>query len=1470
MIKKILSFFRYISVNKKAIDAIKKDEKIIKNLDKDKKSYIKKIEEIDERIIRIQNSTRTTIPALGAIHDRLRMRWGWYYNWHTRKISDVVHVVALAIYIACLCVGAYLFLRGDFVVADSQKVDPLNKTLVAKDDSGVLLASEGEEEVIEKRTENFKTFDKGNGEYRISGGIGKIHYKSDPYNESELFKEINLYLKNNKNKKGGDCDYYLDQNGYQIKIWNKENVGGEDVYYVAQFERAGQNIKMSPVALAWENEEGEYQEISKPKSDISPVIDNERHVVTWENAFGDGLHFSYNISPDKFFKTVRVDSKESLPPATINDKGLKLTIVMSVAWSDVEAENGFAKENKNKKIDHEYKKDEPKNQSVEDPAEFAFEDSQDRDLWWMQQPVGWDSSEQVQFFNMDWSLERLGDSNFMKLSADSEVVYGQDKTYPIYLDTAISEEQVGSSYDDSNASDDMDWFYDMDFLYLGTEGYYYNFTTWTKFSSIPIPNASTITDASLSFKSYSTRSTSGVDLEISGFDADSAVSPEDGLQLRDYVDSEYSETEATVFWDDVASWSANTWYDSPSIGSVVQEIVDRPGWIEDNDMGFMTNYNGSTDYRDAYAYDYAGNTSGPKFNATYTEASSGISVSGTCKQYDQSANCADSQTVKVAVNGTIQAQTGTISSGGWSITGVTEPTSGDVVTVFVDGVDDDKEAVAVTKWDGSGDISGINLYERHLSIGSDDNQTITNANLGQYDNSVSSDEDIFVEVDSNNDLTIPASSTSTYSDQEIIIKASNTYRPDSSSSGNITAPNLEIPSSATLTADANTITLTDDSTPFTKAGTFNYDTSTFKYTAEGATNITATTYYNLETKPSGESTGSSSWAVSGAGSTDFNGTYIENGTYNTLPAYSLDSTHWLIFEPSGMLEDRWILSNQKGSGTEYYYCYTTDLPGSSWGTTSGTAPAPTVSAGSSPYTYTLASGTINVEGGYVNGDGTNGVILNADTNDPTLNINGSFTNSAGATFTASASGSFSVASNFTNNSSATFTHSSGTITFDGQGEQSITVNSDPLNNLTVTNASASGVVFTDSLTVAGTFTNVTAGSKLTFDALSTYAFANININGQAVGTKITMVSNDPTNPDLPSRQWYFNVSQSSPSVSYVNVTDSDANGGNAITPISSTDGGNNENWLFNISPTEDSLTFINPYGGVGNVAVSDNTTEWTFRALVSDEDGPTDIDYVLLRFANNSDNSSPFDALKFKWTESSDTFSEEADVLDAASIVSTSDNSNSSDNQWTLDFKIKFNSNFLLLDNNYAIELYVIDEGSAEDMESYADIYQVKNLYLTLGLDSPSVDFSNLLPGATATDTTVVTVTTNYHNGYTLSASDDVAGDGSAMLHSDALTRILDYAGTISIPTIWDGTGLGICVYAATDKDAKWGTGSTETSTLNKYAGVPQNATQINAKTGSPTDSDQTSIGYKIVAPNTQKTGDYSGNLTFTATGALN
>lgn len=155
-----------------------------------------------------------------------------------------------------------------------------------------------------------------------------------------------------------------------------------------------------------------------------------------------------------------------------------------------------------------------------------------------------------------------------------------------------------------------------------------------------------------------------------------------------------------------------------------------------------------------------------------------------------------------------------------------------------------------------------------------------------------------------------------------------------------------------------------------------------------------------------------------------------------------------------------------------------------------------------------------------------------------------------------------------------------------------------------------------------------------------------------------------------------------------------------------------------------------------------------------------------------------------------------------------------------------------------------------------------------------TIPFSNLTPGTPICSTTssIASVATNAANGYTLGVHDSVAAANSALLHTDTATRIPDMTnGTITTPVVWGANyGLGVGLWAAdTNKEAKWGTGTTVCDANNKYAAIPTTATTAHTVTGTVSGTDTSSWSWKIDVQNTQKTGDYSGDMTFTATAVL-
>ncbi|MFM2339462.1 MAG: hypothetical protein RLZZ360_98 [Candidatus Parcubacteria bacterium] len=186
----------------------------------------------------------------------------------------------------------------------------------------------------------------------------------------------------------------------------------------------------------------------------------------------------------------------------------------------------------------------------------------------------------------------------------------------------------------------------------------------------------------------------------------------------------------------------------------------------------------------------AGGGGGSSYTAlTGVSATSTISGSGT-----QAANTADpdySAGVGVGAaavtsitngssggNGKVVVTWSTVASAGtWSIPNVSA-VAGDVITVFIQNASGTDEAVAVTVYDGSGDITGMQLSKRHLTIGSNDGTTVTNANLALYANAAN--EDIFYSASGGSTISLCAESTC--SDARLRVLSGATYAPGADTS----------------------------------------------------------------------------------------------------------------------------------------------------------------------------------------------------------------------------------------------------------------------------------------------------------------------------------------------------------------------------------------------------------------------------------------------------------------------------------------------------------------------------------------------------------------------------------------------------------------------------------------------------------------------------------------------------------------
>jgi subtilisin family serine protease len=132
-----------------------------------------------------------------------------------------------------------------------------------------------------------------------------------------------------------------------------------------------------------------------------------------------------------------------------------------------------------------------------------------------------------------------------------------------------------------------------------------------RFTNLSIPSQSQIISAQLEICSYYANLTNTVYGIIQGEDADNAANFS-GRTLGGIA-----KTSAFVNWDHSAAWSADTWYTSPDIGPVIQEVVDRPGWSAGHALVLAYSARiASGGYREFSSYN-RGAAYAPKLNITY-------------------------------------------------------------------------------------------------------------------------------------------------------------------------------------------------------------------------------------------------------------------------------------------------------------------------------------------------------------------------------------------------------------------------------------------------------------------------------------------------------------------------------------------------------------------------------------------------------------------------------------------------------------------------------------------------------------------------------------------------------------------------------------------------------------------------------------------------------------------------------------
>jgi len=191
-----------------------------------------------------------------------------------------------------------------------------------------------------------------------------------------------------------------------------------------------------------------------------------------------------------------------------------------------------------------------------------------------------------------------GDSNLATVSVD--------------VDTITVEYQVSASNDDVYAYGSTSQIATTFYLKIGYSPSYGipYFMSGMRFTNLYIPATTPIVSAHLKIRSYSSYLTR-VYGKIQGEDTDNAANFY-GRYISGLV-----KTTASVNWDISTAWLPDTLYSSPDITSVVQEIIDRPGWSPGNALAILySTRTASGSYRYFSSYDH-GSSYAPRLEVTY-------------------------------------------------------------------------------------------------------------------------------------------------------------------------------------------------------------------------------------------------------------------------------------------------------------------------------------------------------------------------------------------------------------------------------------------------------------------------------------------------------------------------------------------------------------------------------------------------------------------------------------------------------------------------------------------------------------------------------------------------------------------------------------------------------------------------------------------------------------------------------------
>jgi hypothetical protein len=124
-----------------------------------------------------------------------------------------------------------------------------------------------------------------------------------------------------------------------------------------------------------------------------------------------------------------------------------------------------------------------------------------------------------------------------------------------------------------------------------------------RFATTNIPPGAAIVSAKITFTALQNRAVDDVNCRIFANDVDNSTAPTNAAEHNALV-----RTTASVDWDAIEAWTAETEYDTPDFTVVIQEVVNRAGWASGNALTVLIDENGSDSGALRVPYDFNDDT----------------------------------------------------------------------------------------------------------------------------------------------------------------------------------------------------------------------------------------------------------------------------------------------------------------------------------------------------------------------------------------------------------------------------------------------------------------------------------------------------------------------------------------------------------------------------------------------------------------------------------------------------------------------------------------------------------------------------------------------------------------------------------------------------------------------------------------------------------------------------------------------